>query len=269
VTERRITNENTGGQKGQKTARFDLIPTGALWEVAELYGKGAEKYDDRNWELGYDWNLSYAAMQRHAQLFWAGEDRDPETGCHHLASVVFHCMALMTFAETYTEGDNRPSTKADMSDLNKVLRESLDAVGPSINDPLYAESPLLQGVDLERQESAFTRALEKQIQLAEKEIAERFAHEIDQQLFGTDLPERECPPGGSTTRWDNFTKWGAADTPSDASSARELGQIDWVPSPERHEVSRLVDTTPEGETVTTITYNDGTKTETVYTPYDG
>jgi hypothetical protein len=264
VTERRITNENTGGQKGQKTARFDLIPTGALWEVAELYGKGAEKYDDRNWELGYDWNLSYAAMQRHAQLFWAGEDRDPETGCHHLASVVFHCMALMTFAETYTEGDNRPSTKADMSDLNKVLRESLDAVGPSINDPLYAESPLLQGVDLERQESAFTRALEKQIREAEKEINERLQADVNQQLFGTRdyLDDVE-------QRWDGFTQWGAADTPSDASSARELGQIDWVPSPERHEVSRLVDTTPEGETVTTITYNDGTKTETVYTPYDG
>ena len=87
----------TGGQKGKKLERFDLIPVGALLEVARVYGKGAEKYEDRNWELGYDWSLSFAAMQRHAWAFWGGTSRDPETGVHHLASVVFHAMALMEF----------------------------------------------------------------------------------------------------------------------------------------------------------------------------
>lgn len=39
-----LTTSATGGQKGSKPARFDLIPTEPLWMLAELYGKGAEKY---------------------------------------------------------------------------------------------------------------------------------------------------------------------------------------------------------------------------------
>lgn len=41
----RVTSE-TGASKGSKLARFDLIPQDALWELAEHYGKGAEKYDE-------------------------------------------------------------------------------------------------------------------------------------------------------------------------------------------------------------------------------
>lgn len=104
----RVTSD-TGGQKGSKEARFDLIPVVPLWEVAEVYGKGAEKYEDRNWERGYDWSLSFAALMRHAQRFWAGEDYDDETGKHHMASVVFHAMALMEFEHTHPEFDNRPT----------------------------------------------------------------------------------------------------------------------------------------------------------------
>jgi len=106
----RITNAQTGGQKGRKQARFDLIPVNPLWEVAELYGKGALKYADRNWELGYDWSLSFAALLRHAWQFWRGENRDGETGAHHLASVVFHALALIQFGQSHPELDDRPKS---------------------------------------------------------------------------------------------------------------------------------------------------------------
>ena len=103
----RVTSE-TGGQKGTKLARFDLIPVQPLWAVAELYGYGTRKYADRNWERGYDWSLSYAAMQRHANLFWSREDNDAETGLPHLAAVAFHALALMEYARTHPEFDDRP-----------------------------------------------------------------------------------------------------------------------------------------------------------------
>lgn len=102
----RVTSES-GGQKGQKLARFDLLPVEPLTEVARLYGRGAEKYADRNWELGYPWSLSFAAMQRHAWLFWGGESIDPETQRHHLASVVFHALALMEFEARSKGTDDR------------------------------------------------------------------------------------------------------------------------------------------------------------------
>lgn len=82
------TTSSTGGQKGVKLARFELIPTGPLKAVAEHYGKGAEKYEDRNWERGYEWSKSYAALQRHLNAFWSGEDIDEETGSPHLAAAV-------------------------------------------------------------------------------------------------------------------------------------------------------------------------------------
>lgn len=103
----RVTDPNTGGQKGSKLARFDLIPAKALWKVAELYGRGAQKYAEHNWRKGYAWSLSIAALERHLALFKEGEVNDSETGCPHLASVVFHALALLTFAEEHPELDDR------------------------------------------------------------------------------------------------------------------------------------------------------------------
>jgi hypothetical protein len=107
IEETRITNPATGGQKGSNLCRMDLIPAKPLWKVGELYGRGCAKYSARNWELGYAWSLSFAAMMRHAWQFWGGEKTDSETKCDHLASVVFHAMALMEFCETHPELDDR------------------------------------------------------------------------------------------------------------------------------------------------------------------
>lgn len=101
----------TGGEKGSKLARFDLLPPDALRKVAELYGRGAEKYEAHNWRKGYDWSLSFAAMQRHAWQFWNGEDFDEETLAPHLASVAFHALALLTFMDEQREYDDRPIAK--------------------------------------------------------------------------------------------------------------------------------------------------------------
>jgi hypothetical protein len=111
------TTSSTGGEKGVKPARFDLIPVGPLATVAKLYGKGAEKYDDHNWRRGYEWSKSYAALMRHVTQFWGGEDVDPDTELPHLAAVVFHAMALMQFMEEHNAFDDRPIAKAASSDV--------------------------------------------------------------------------------------------------------------------------------------------------------
>ena len=103
----RITDPDTGAQKGSKPERFDLIPTGALTELARVYGHGAGKYDDHNWRKGYAWHLSYAAMQRHLNSFWGGEDYDPESHLPHLAHAAWHCFTLLTFMKEHPEKDDR------------------------------------------------------------------------------------------------------------------------------------------------------------------
>lgn len=104
----RVTNALTGGEKGSKPEAFALIPVEPQREVARVYGYGSKKYAPRNWEKGYDWSLSYSALQRHVNAFWGGENLDPETGLHHLAHAVFHCYALMEWGRTHPELDDRP-----------------------------------------------------------------------------------------------------------------------------------------------------------------
>ena len=101
----------TGGQKGQKPEQYSLIPVEPLAEVARVYAHGAEKYSRDNYLLGYDYSLSYDALQRHVNAFWSGETCDRDSGLHHLAHAVFHCFALIAFGcdlERYDSFDNRP-----------------------------------------------------------------------------------------------------------------------------------------------------------------
>lgn len=103
------TVSSTGGQKETKLARFDLVPPGPLWDLAEHYGRGAKKYSSRNWERGYEWSKSYQALQRHLTAWWGGEDRDPELGNNHLVAAAFHVFALLEFINTHPEFDDRPN----------------------------------------------------------------------------------------------------------------------------------------------------------------
>jgi len=102
----------TGGEKGQKLARFDLIPAGPLRRLAEHYGYGAFKYEDRNWERGYPWSLNFSALNRHLWAWWGGENVDPDSehGTLHLTAVAWHAFALLEFMETKPEYDDRPNT---------------------------------------------------------------------------------------------------------------------------------------------------------------
>jgi len=102
-----VTNATTGGRKGSKLARFDLIPPLAMWKVAEHYGAGCKKYADHNWRKGLNWSLCIAALERHLALWKSGQRLDEETGTEHLAAIVFHALALMTYQEEHPELDDR------------------------------------------------------------------------------------------------------------------------------------------------------------------
>jgi hypothetical protein len=103
----------SGGAKGQKIERFDLIPPNVLFQLATHYGKGDAKYNKegdnpRNWERGYPWSWSYAALCRHLFAWWGGEDIDEETGSSHLIAVIFHAFAMVEWMKTHPEYDDRP-----------------------------------------------------------------------------------------------------------------------------------------------------------------
>jgi hypothetical protein len=110
VSETRVIDPITGGEKGTKPERLGLIPFEALDELARVYGFGAQKYDLHNYLKGYKWNLSLDAMLRHISQFQQGASVDPESGLHHLAHAAWHCLALIMFDRHKLGTDDRVST---------------------------------------------------------------------------------------------------------------------------------------------------------------
>ena len=108
MPERRVVNEKTGGEKGQKDAQLGAIDPLSLLELAKVAGYGTEKYERYNFLKGYAWSLSFDAMMRHALAFWAGEDNDPESHISHMAHAAFHCLALIAYTRCNQELDDRP-----------------------------------------------------------------------------------------------------------------------------------------------------------------
>jgi hypothetical protein len=129
------TTSSTGGQKGVKLRRYDLIPAFPLSELAELYGRGARKYADNNWRNGYEFGKSISAAMRHFEDWRMGKDydvcsNDPDgcrhtdldgnpfetgepdtcfnhTGAHHLTAFAWHAFALREMVELHPEHDDR------------------------------------------------------------------------------------------------------------------------------------------------------------------
>lgn len=102
------TTSATGGEKGVKDERHDLVPRKALGAIARVFGFGAKKYADHNWRKKYEWGKSIAALQRHIDAFVDGETYDEESGQPHLAHAGFHILVLLTWLEEDGEGVDNP-----------------------------------------------------------------------------------------------------------------------------------------------------------------
>jgi len=109
VAEVRFTSE-TGGEKGRKPEAYSCIPPGPLAELARVFGYGASKYSLHNWAKGYPYSWSIDALQRHIEAWRSGENKDPESGLHHLGHAMFHLLVLQDFESTNTGTDDRLCT---------------------------------------------------------------------------------------------------------------------------------------------------------------
>ena len=142
MTEVRTTSA-TGGQKGVKAERHDLMPKAGLDAIARVFAFGAEKYADHNWRRGYEWGKSYAALQRHLTAFWDGETHDPESGLPHLSHAGFHVLVLLTWLSEQGEGVDNPfddrwphsMERARLAEQAALEEEQDEAVAVDWRDP--------------------------------------------------------------------------------------------------------------------------------------
>ena len=75
--------------------RFDLIPPKPLRRLADLYARGAEKYDAHNWAKGMPLSRYQASMERHLNQ-WKEGDREED----HLVAVIWNAFAIIHFEDT-------------------------------------------------------------------------------------------------------------------------------------------------------------------------
>jgi len=99
--------ENCGRKDDNGKSRFDLVPVRPLFYIADVFTRGAGKYEDHNWRKGLAWHRVFGALMRHALAWWAGEKLDLADGQHHLASVAWCSMVLMEYELTHPELDDR------------------------------------------------------------------------------------------------------------------------------------------------------------------
>jgi hypothetical protein len=99
---------NKGVKFDNGKTRFELVPPEGPAAVAAILTLGAAKYGDRNWEAGMDWSRPYGAMLRHLNAWWAGEDRDPDTGKSHLWHAACNLFFLIAYEQRRAGNDDRP-----------------------------------------------------------------------------------------------------------------------------------------------------------------
>lgn len=86
------------------------LGVGGWHECAMVFDYGRRKYAEFNWAKGMPWSVPIACAGRH--IFYgilAGEAKDVESGFAHRGHVFCNVVMLLTYAETYPEGDDRPA----------------------------------------------------------------------------------------------------------------------------------------------------------------
>lgn len=106
-----MNKQNEANKHDSGKARLELIPSEVMFALGEILGAGADKYGDRNWELGMNWSRVFGACMRHLWCWWGAKaptsynfafgDLDEETNFSHL----WHALACLVFLVTYEERD--------------------------------------------------------------------------------------------------------------------------------------------------------------------
>lgn len=95
----------------KKPSTWSVMPRWVTLAVGRVMSVGAAKYGAFNYrESNISASVYQDAMERHLQLWFDGEDNDPETGVSHLASVIASCSLLMDAQMTGKLHDDRQKT---------------------------------------------------------------------------------------------------------------------------------------------------------------
>lgn len=110
---------------GSDKLPLHLVPDTISVLAATAFLEGALKYGQFNWRIaGVRSSIYISALERHTKKYKNGEDADPKTRVHHLASVIA-CAGIMLDAELLGKlNDDRPP-RAPMTKLIDDLESTV------------------------------------------------------------------------------------------------------------------------------------------------
>ena len=100
---------------------WHLYPWDAAKAIVKVLTFGANKYSERNWELGMAWSRCYRAAIGHLQDWWQTGEPDAETGYSHLWHAGCCVMFLIAFEIRGIGKDDRPIKRKRIRNSLKVL----------------------------------------------------------------------------------------------------------------------------------------------------
>ena len=102
-----ISPETKASKHDQAKPDLSLIPYISNVEHAKAFMVGERKYGRYNYCKGHKASQLVAAIGRHSQAWFNGEETDPVDGQHHLGSVMACCSMLLRQMELGTMIDDR------------------------------------------------------------------------------------------------------------------------------------------------------------------
>jgi hypothetical protein len=119
-----------GVKHDEDKPKFSLMKPDALMEMVAVLTYGAKKYSPDNWKLlGNARQRYFDAANRHLWQWYGGEERDPESGLHHLAHAMSSLMFLIQMDIDAKEEVLGPITTTKQRDwveeLNKTTKVSV------------------------------------------------------------------------------------------------------------------------------------------------
>ena len=98
---------------GASKVPLHLVPPSAKHFLAEALGDWARKYGPYNWRGSKISISTYkAAMERHMDAFWDGEDYAADSGVHHVAHAMACCALILDAMSIDMLVDDRPTPGA-------------------------------------------------------------------------------------------------------------------------------------------------------------
>lgn len=112
-------------------APLDLVPAAFKAQTALALAEGAMKYGKWNWRAaGIRTSVYVAAIQRHLDKWFNGEEADPATGISHLAYASAGLAVLIDGLHQGNATDDRPPVQPDLPPLiDRDLPALIEALG--------------------------------------------------------------------------------------------------------------------------------------------